>query len=120
VKAGADGGDVLATGNVDDIHLKFAFTVTGWTVFGDTTGSITWDIYKHAYVQNDPPDSGEKITASAPPVLSSDQSDTSTTLTGWTTSIASGDHLRFVLTAVDGVLTRSNLDLHCTRTITLS
>lgn len=120
VKVGSDGGSALATGTVDDIRHKVTGTVQGWTVINDASGSVTWGVRRKAYVQDSPPAVGDSIVASAPPATASHRSETSTTLTGWTTSYTTGDWWEFVLTAVDGVVKRSTLILHCTRTAALS
>ena len=88
------GGSAITTGVKGDLRIDFACTINAWTLLADQSGSAVVNIWKVAYASF-PPTSGNKITASAPPTLSSAASTTSSTLTGWTTSIAAGDCLRF-------------------------
>ena len=60
----------------------------------DQSGSAVVDIWKSSYA-GAPPTSGDVITASAKPTLSTAIKAQSSTLTGWTTAIAAGDVLRF-------------------------
>lgn len=116
VRAGADGGDPLGTGNVDDYPNGFAFTILRNTVENDVSGSVTWDVRVNTFAVDDPPISGESIVASAPPSTASHQSSRDSTLSGWTPAVAADSQLRFVLTAVDGVVARSTLTLKCRKT----
>ena len=52
------------------------------------------DIWKDTYA-NYPPTGADSICASAKPTISSATKSKDSTLTGWTTSVASGDTLRF-------------------------
>ena len=52
---------------------------------------------------NFPPTGGDSIVASAPPTLSSADHASSSSLTGWTTSVTAGDVLRFHLTSSSSV-----------------
>jgi hypothetical protein len=92
-------GTVLPTGIMGDTQVPFACTITGVTVLGDQAGSAVVDIWKDSYA-NFPPVDGDSITASAPPTLSAATKYNDTTLTGWTTTIAAGDVLRFNLDSV--------------------
>jgi hypothetical protein len=90
-----DGGSSAITAGVKgDLQIPFAATITSWTILCDQSGSIVIDIWKDAYA-NYPPVVGDSITASAKPTVTSATKATSSTLTGWTTSIAAGDTLRF-------------------------
>ena len=107
-----DGGGALpATGAKGVIQAQRNGTITGWTLLGDASGSAQITVSKATY-------SGfptvSSIDASAPPNLSSAQKNTSTTLTGWTTSITAGDVLSFNLDSVSGSITRLILELQVT------
>lgn len=95
-------GTVLDTGILGDLQVPFAATITGVTVLVDQTGSIVVDVWKDTYA-NYPPTDADSITASAPPTVSSGTKSVDTTLTGWTTSIAAGDTLRFNIDSVSAV-----------------
>lgn len=92
------GGSAITTGVKGFLSIPFACTITGWTLLSTdgsaTSGSIVVDIWKDTYA-NYPPTVADTITASAKPTLSSVNKNASTTLTGWTTSIAAGDVLGF-------------------------
>lgn len=75
------------------IEVNFDGTIEAATMLADVSGSIVVDIWKDTYT-NYPPTVGDKITASAPPTLSSASKSQDTTLTGWTTSFTRGDILK--------------------------
>jgi hypothetical protein len=87
-------GATITTGVKGDLSIPFAGTITGARLLADQSGSIVVDIWKDTYA-NYPPTSGDSITASAKPTISSATKANDTTLTGWTTSISAGDTLRF-------------------------
>lgn len=91
------GGNVLATGSHGYMEVPFDATIIGWVILADQSGSCVVDVKKATY-------SGfpttASIAASAKPTLSTAQKNKDTTLTGWTTSLASGDLLEFVVDSV--------------------
>jgi hypothetical protein len=93
------GGATLTTGMKGYIEVPFACTLTRATLLADQSGSVVINIYKCTEAQFDAgathPVSGDKITASAPPTISSATKSQDATLTGWTTSISAGDILAF-------------------------
>jgi hypothetical protein len=88
------GGSAIATGIKGDLEIPFACTINQVTLLADQSGSIVVDIWKDTYA-NYPPTGADSITASAKPTISSAAKSQDATLTGWTTSIAAGDVLRF-------------------------
>ena len=88
------GGSAITTGVKGDIEIPFACTIEAVTLLADQSGSIVVDIWKDTYA-NYPPTSGDSITASAKPTISSAVKSQNTTLTGWTTSVTAGDTIRF-------------------------
>ena len=108
------GGSAITTGVKGDLVIDYACTINSATLLADQSGSIVIDIWKDSYA-NFPPTVADTITASAKPTLSGAQKSQDTTLTGWTTSIAAGETLRF---NVDSVATvqRVTLSLKVTRT----
>lgn len=88
------GGSAIATGIKGDLEIPFACTIQQVTLLADQTGSIVVDIWKDTYA-NFPPTDADSITASAPPTISSAVKSQDATLTGWTTSVAAGNVLRF-------------------------
>lgn len=75
-------------------RATFGMTIVGWTMEADTAGSIVIDVWKDTYA-NSPPTVADSITGSAKPTLSGVIKNTSTTLTGWTTTINKGDAIIF-------------------------
>lgn len=107
------GGSTITTGIKGDLEIPFAATITAATLLADQSGSIVVNIWKNTYA-NYPPVVGNKITASAPPTISSATKAQDTTLTGWTTSISAGDTLRFNVDSVT-TITRVVLSLKITK-----
>ena len=103
------GGNVITTGIKADIYIPFTGTISAATLLADQSGDIVIDIWKDTYA-NYPPTDADSITASAPPTLSSAAKSQDTTLTGWTTSVAAGDTVRFNVDSV-ATVTRVNLVL---------
>jgi hypothetical protein len=98
-----DGGGVVITSGVKgDLQIPFACEIVEATLLADQTGSIVIDIWKDTYA-NYPPTIADTITASAKPTLSSAIKSTDTTLTGWTTTIAAGNVLRYNVDAASTV-----------------
>lgn len=108
------GGLTVTTGVKGDIEVPFACTITSATLLADQTGDIVIDIWKDTFA-NAPPDNSDSITASAPPTISNGVKSTDSTLSGWTTTLSTGDILRF---SVDSVvdIQRVVLTLRVTRT----
>ena len=105
------GGSTPTTGSKGFLQVPFAGTITAWTLIADVSGSASITVKKSTYAGFPTTTS---IVASAPPALSSQQNATSTTLTGWTTAVAAGDVLEFVLASATTV-TRLVLELKITR-----
>lgn len=93
------GGSVIATGMKGYLSIPFAWTdIASAILLADVSGSIVVDVFKSTYSAFDPtthPASGDKITASAPPTISSAKKSTDSTLTGWTKTGSAGDILAF-------------------------
>lgn len=108
------GGAAITTGIKVDVEIPFACTINRVTMLADQSGSIVVDIWKDTYA-NYPPLVGDSITASAKPTITTATKSQDATLTGWTTSVAAGDTLRF---NVDSVTTieRVTLSLKVTKT----
>jgi hypothetical protein len=105
------GGSTPATGSKAFLQIPFDGTITGWTLISDVSGSASITVKKSTFAAFP---TNSSIVASAPPFLSSAQSATSTTLTGWTTAVAAGDVLEFVLASATTVK-RLILELQITR-----
>jgi hypothetical protein len=114
-----DGGGVtITTGLKGYVQVDYACTIQAATLLGDQSGSIVVDVWKCTYANFDPttvPSATDKITASAPPTITTAKKSTDSTLTGWTTTIAAGDILAFNVNSVT-TMTRVTLSLKVKRT----
>lgn len=108
------GGSAITTGIKGDTMIPFACTINSVTMLADQTGSVVVDIWKDTYA-NFPPTDADSITASAVPTISSAVKSQDATLTGWTTSVAAGDILRFNVDSAS-TITRVTIILQVTRT----
>lgn len=102
-------GAALTTGIKGDVSMPFACNISMWTLLADQSGSLQIDIWKDIYA-NYPPTVTDTITGGSPPVLSSAGANRDSTLSGWTTSIAEDDTLRFNIDSATTV-TRATLVL---------
>ena len=96
-----DGGGVaITTGIKADISVPYTGVIQSVVMLADQAAGATAlviDIWKDV-LANYPPDNGDSITASAPPTISTGNTNSEdTTLTGWSTgkNITAGDTLRF-------------------------
>jgi hypothetical protein len=88
------GGSVISAGTQVDVIIPVTMTIVSWTMIADVSGSAIVELWKDTYV-NYPPTIADKITASAPPTITTATKNTSSTLTGWTTTVNAGDIVRF-------------------------
>jgi hypothetical protein len=86
-------GGTITVGQKGYVQVPYACTITSWRLIANTAGSIVVDIWKTAAPTI--PTVANVITGSAKPTLSSQQTAASSTLTGWTTSIAANDIIGF-------------------------
>lgn len=106
------GGSAISTGTKGYLYCPYAGTITAATLIADQSGSCVIDVWKAAYPTV--PNSGNSITASAKPTLSSAQVSQDSTLTGWTTLVSAGDVLGFHVDSAT-TLTRVSLTLSVTK-----
>jgi hypothetical protein len=92
-------GTVPASGTYASVVSPFSGTITNWTIISDISGSATLDVWK---ANGAKPTNANSIVASAKPTLSSSDFATSSTLTGWTTSVATGDVFTVELESISG------------------
>lgn len=115
-----DGGGVAITTGLKGYlgPVPFDGTITQATLLADQSGSIVVDVWKCTYSQFDAgsthPVSGDKITASAPPTISTATKSQDSTLTGWTTSFAAGDVFAFNVNSAS-TIQRATLSLKFTK-----
>jgi hypothetical protein len=113
------GGSTITTGLKGYVSFPYKATINSVTLLGDQTGSIVVDIWKCTFAQFDAgsthPVSGDSITASDKPTISSATKSTDSALTGWTTTINVADVLAFNVNSVT-TLQRVSLALGLTKT----
>jgi hypothetical protein len=93
------GGSALSTGLKGYVSVPFDCAILSATMLADQSGSAVVDVWRCTYSQFDAgsthPVSGDKITASAPPTITSTYKSQDATLTGWTTTLSANDVLAF-------------------------
>ena len=99
------GGSAITAGTKGYLQVDFDCEIVAYTILTDNASStIQIDVNKSTFAGF--PGSLASITASATPSVTGAQSATSTTLTGWTTTISAGDVLEF---QVDGTPANATL-----------
>ena len=109
----SDSPGVLIPGLKGYLECPLALTINSWKLMGDKTGSVVVDIWKVPF-GSFPPSSSNTITGSALPTITSAQSGSSSTLTGWTTTVNKGDVLAFNINSCSGIQ-QITLSLDCGR-----
>ncbi len=87
------GGSAVTVGSKAYVVVPFAGTITGWNVTV-SSGTCTVDVWKIAN-GTAIPTVANTITAAAKPAIAANTNVHSTTLTGWTTSVAANDIIAF-------------------------
>lgn len=95
-------GNSITTGEKAWVRLPTNVTIVGWELTADIVGSVEIDIWIDSY-SNYPPTVADTIIGSAgtKPNLSSTKKNTSSDLTGWTTSLNKGDYIKFNIDSLD-------------------
>jgi hypothetical protein len=95
------GGTALIGGTQSDVIIPYSMIITSWTMISDVSGSTVIDAWKNTYT-NYPPVSGNTITGSALPTITSSNKGQSSSVSSWITTVTSGDIIRFnVNSAID-------------------
>lgn len=95
-------------GTVTYVRVPYSGTITEWDIVANASCTCTIDIWK---ANNALPTVANTITASAKPALSAATTTSSTTLTGWTTTVTAGDVFGFQLSSLTGSPTEVTLAL---------
>lgn len=88
------GGSVIGTGTIGFLTVESGCVITGWTILSSLSGSIVLDVKRATYA-NFP--TTASIAGTEKPTLTSAQKGQDTSLSTWTTSLAAGDVLEFVV-----------------------
>jgi hypothetical protein len=99
----------VSVGSISYVRVPYSGTITAWHIIASTSCTTAIDIWK----ANDAlPTVLDTITASAKPGLTSASTATSSTLTGWTTSVSAGDVFGFSLDSLTGSPTSITLTMN--------
>lgn len=104
-------GAVIDTGTLGFARVAKSGTITAWTMRSDLNTTTTVTIKKCAAASFPTTSS---IVASAKPTLTAQTSNTSSTLTGWTTTVTEGDYIEY---NVDTNNNAASLALELTMTV---
>lgn len=98
-----------ATGTINQTHVGIGYngTITGWYLTCFPSATISVDVWK---VSGGVPTIANTITGSAKPSVTAARFNSSTTLTGWTTSVSAGDYFMMSVNTNDSA-TYINLQL---------
>ena len=97
----------------NSLRVRLTLLNTGVVLLADQSGSIVIDIQSGTYAAFP---TNSSICAAAKPTISAAQKSQDTTLTGWTTAIAAGNILEFVVDSASTV-TQVTVVLTVTRSI---
>lgn len=91
--------DSIAVGTSCYVRVPYSGTITRWDVVSDSICSASIDIWKSS---SSLPTVSNTIVASAKPGLNFETVATNSTLSGWTTTVSTGDIFGFNLSALSG------------------
>ncbi len=89
---------VVIAGNKGNVIIPYSGTITRWYLNTDVNASIVIDLWKRNGAN---PNAGDTITGSALPSLTASNYGTSTTLTGWNTTVIAGDKIELDIVSND-------------------
>jgi hypothetical protein len=107
-----NGTAVIGAGESDVMRVAKASTIMAAIMLADVAGSATVEVWRATYAAYP---TFTKISASAPMTLAAAVKSTDSTLTGWTTALADGDLLKFIVTGTPATITRLTGVLKLTR-----
>jgi len=105
------GGGVPAAAEYGNIIVPYSCTITGWSLLADQSGNAQLDVQKSSYA--DFPSGFTSIVGNDAPLLQSAQKNENPSVSVWTTSLAKGDVLKFIVNSAAAV-TRLNLAIAVT------
>jgi hypothetical protein len=89
----------VTTGSITYVRVPYAGAITEWHLVANASCTCVLDVWK---LSGGLPTVANTITASAKPNLSATTTTSSSTLTGWTTAVTSGDVFGFKLESLTG------------------
>ena len=105
-------GSTITTGNKGYLVIPYAGIITGWQIIADKLGSCVVDVWK--VPSGNIPILENSITGSEKPTLSSQQINSDSSLSTWTTSVTKNDIISFNVDSISTV-TRVNLTIFITK-----
>ncbi len=97
-------GSTLSAASEPEFWLEIPFdcSIIRWTLAGDTSGTAALDLWVATYAAYlaAAPTSANSIVSAAPPTVTAARAAQSSTLTGWTTSLAIGSMIGAKLTSI--------------------
>lgn len=108
------GGSAIIPGVKGAVVIPFNCVISRWSLMADATGSIQLDIWKATYASY-PPTVADSISPSNKALISAAAKASSSTLTGWNTTINADDVLVFKVDSAT-TISRVTLGLSLTRT----
>lgn len=84
----------ITTGFKGSVTIPYSGTIVSWTILADQTGTVQLDIWNTTYAGY-PGSAANSITGGNYITLTSQSKNTSSTLTGWTTTVSPGDILQW-------------------------
>jgi hypothetical protein len=97
-------GSPITAGKKIFVRVPTSGIITSAYIMADVLGSISVEVWKDTF-SNFPPTSDDKISSNLPISLTSSQSNEITTLTGWITTVSSGDVLCFYVSELATLIT---------------
>jgi hypothetical protein len=111
------GGSAITSGTKGYIAVPYTGIIRSWTIIGDQSGSIVFNVYKtNSQVPMVLPTSTTAITDSMLPTVASAVGSNSVVLTSWITNVVTGDIIGFNVTNNATSFTRATLQLGIERT----
>ena len=93
-------GDVIDVGSQFDLRVEQEFVVNSWVMLADRVGSIQVDVFRDTFLNFPPTDADAMPGGGNEPAIVADDTATGTTA-GWTTTtVNSGDIIRFNVDSV--------------------
>jgi hypothetical protein len=97
-----DGTSDITPGIAAYIEMPYTFTVTSVSIFANTSGSLTVDIWKDTYA-NYPPTDLDSVTSATPPTLFKQNKYRDVALSGWTVTWNKDDIVAINIDFAEGV-----------------
>jgi len=104
---------IISTGQKGYTIIPYNMTITGWNIVASPSGSCQFDVWKIASGSALPTVSNT-ITGSQKPILSNGYIATSTSVSGWTTTVTTGDIIGYNVDSASGI-TKVTLSINGTK-----